>query len=691
MAAVPTSAARTLRAPASWSALDGHIVTNHHVIEGATELQVQVGNRLYKATVKGDDPATDLALIKIEPEGKIPYLQLADSDKLRVGDWILVIGSPLRLQNSVSVGVVSAKGRSINITAEPSLENFIQTDAAINFGNSGGPLVNLKGEVVGIATAINAGAESIGFAVPANTLAAILPQLRDSGKVSRGYLGVNIDDLDFEEAQAFGLPDTEGTLVTRVIGDGPGEKAGLQNGDILLQVDARKIKFNRDLIDYVALQPPGTTVTLKVFRNGKTFEKATLGERPASGGADEEAPATSPHEDSSVEFLGLQMQDVTKPLREAHGIPAELNGVWITGVEPDSPLYERNVRPNDVLVDLNGEKIGGTKDLQKQIGTVKSGGYLRFYVGRFSRRPARSASSTRSPASPDAGRQERGWKPGRSARTAPGFPLTAGCRRLVSSRNRVGVLLRLRDPLPAAAAAFLPGRVFPERAALRRGRRPRAGSGGGPAASERPGGDPRAAGPADLPGPFPDDRDGRQRGGAGPRPANLRAFLFQAGLALRLPDRALRRRDGGGDAGLPDRRRGPGRQRLHALGGSGAPGSLPAGALRLRSRAAGPADASRGRRGLLRPGELDPQHDRRLPRSGRFLRRQRSRRAGGLPAWDPVDRAIARSLRHHRPAGRPRICDRRRAERLDSGGRRNAAAGTGSSGSRWGSPPWAWR
>ena len=364
---------------------DGFIVTNHHVIEGATELQVQVGSRLYKATVKGDDPATDLALIKIEPEGKIPFLQLADSDAVRVGDWIMVIGSPLRLQNSVSVGVVSAKGRSINITAEPSLENFIQTDAAINFGNSGGPLVNLKGEVVGIATAINYGAENIGFAVPANTLAAILPQLRERGTVSRGYLGVNIDDLDFEEAQAWGLPDTDGTLVTRVVKDGPGDKAGLQNGDILLQVDAKKIKDNRDLIDYVAKQPPGKVVTLQVFRGGKTFEKkATLGERPTAGGAEPETTEAAPQEDTSVEWLGLQMQDITKQLREAHGIPDELSGAWITEVAPDSPLYERNLRPNDVLVDLNGEKITGTRDLQKKVGAVKSGGYLRFYVGRFS-------------------------------------------------------------------------------------------------------------------------------------------------------------------------------------------------------------------------------------------------------------------------------------------------------------------
>lgn len=363
---------------------DGHIVTNHHVIEGATELQVQVGNRLYKATVKGDDPATDLALIKIEPEGKIPFLQLADSDRVRVGDWVVVIGSPLRLQNSVSVGVVSAKGRSINITAEPSLENFIQTDAAINFGNSGGPLVNLKGEVVGIATAMNFGASNIGFAVPANTLAAILPQLRERGSVSRGYLGVNIDDLDFEEAQAWNLPSAEGALVTQVIKGGPGEDAGLQRGDVLLQVDDRKIRLNRDLIDYVASQQPGKPVTLKVFRSGKTIEKkAILGERPRSGGAEVEESQAAPSEDSSVEWLGLSLQDVNQQMREAHGIPDELRGVWITSVEPDSPLYERNVRPNDLLIDLNGESIEGTRDLQKKVAAVKSGGYLRFYVGRF--------------------------------------------------------------------------------------------------------------------------------------------------------------------------------------------------------------------------------------------------------------------------------------------------------------------
>ena len=363
---------------------DGHIVTNHHVIEGATELQVQVGNRLYKATVKGDDPATDLALIKIEPEGKIPFLQLADSDRVRVGDWVVVIGSPLRLQNSVSVGVVSAKGRSINITAEPSLENFIQTDAAINFGNSGGPLVNLKGEVVGIATAMNFGASNIGFAVPANTLATILPQLRERGSVSRGYLGVNIDELDFEEAQAWNLPNAEGALVTQVVKGGPGEGAGLKSGDVLLQVDDRKIRLNRDLIDYVASQQPGKPVTLKVFRNGKMIEKqAILGERPRSGEAEAVENPAAPSEDSSVEWLGLSMQDVTGPMREAHGIPEELNGVWITSVEPDSPLYERNVRPNDVLIDLNGEAIKGTRDLQKKVADVKAGEYLRFYVARF--------------------------------------------------------------------------------------------------------------------------------------------------------------------------------------------------------------------------------------------------------------------------------------------------------------------
>ena len=360
---------------------DGLVVTNHHVIEDAESLTVVLNGREYPAQVKGDDPATDIALLKIETDEPLTYLELADSDGLRVGDWIMVIGSPLQLQNSVSVGVVSAKGRSINITPDASLENFIQTDAAINFGNSGGPLVNLSGEVVGIATAINFGAENIGFAVPVNTLQGILPQLRDHGVVRRGYLGVNIVDLGFEEAEAFGLDSTDGALVTRVMENSPAEDAGLQYGDIIVKVNGEPIQSNRELIDYVSARPPGDKVDVTVFRNGD-YERATitLGERP---GVETPLVDPEPEESSEIDWLGIQYQDITDQTRQNHSMPEEIHGVWITQVAPDSPLYDKNVRPGDLIVDVNGNKISSGADLEAAVKEVPSGKYLRIYVTRI--------------------------------------------------------------------------------------------------------------------------------------------------------------------------------------------------------------------------------------------------------------------------------------------------------------------
>ena len=370
---------------------DGYIVTNHHVIEDATGLVVTLNGRQYPAEVKGDDPATDLALLKIEPEEELTYLSMADSDESRVGDWVMVIGSPLQLQNSVSVGVISAKGRSINITSDRSLENFIQTDAAINFGNSGGPVVDLNGSVIGIATAINFGAENIGFAVPSNTLSTILPQLRESGEVRRGYLGVNIADLDHETAEAFGLDSPEGALVTEVRPDGPSKKAGIRYGDVILEVGDRKIRDNRELIDYVSSLPPGEKVALKLFRNGKTIDaEVTLGERPGT-----DAPAVEPEpeeEESSIEWLGIRYQDLTPSNREIHGIPEGVEGVWVTEVAPSSPLYDDNVRPNDFIVDVNGTPISSVGEFEEQVGKVDSGGLLRLYVTRVDPRSGQTVS-----------------------------------------------------------------------------------------------------------------------------------------------------------------------------------------------------------------------------------------------------------------------------------------------------------
>lgn len=360
---------------------DGYIVTNHHVIEDATGLTVNLNGRQYAAEVKGDDPATDLALLKIEADQELTYLELADSDQVRVGDWLVVIGSPLQLNNSVSVGVVSAKGRSINITSDRSLENFIQTDAAINFGNSGGPLVDLKGSVIGIATAINFGAENIGFAVPSNTLKSILPQLRERGSVRRGYLGVNITDLDFESAQAFGLESSEGALVSQVIEDSPAEKAGLRYGDVIVRVDDRPVPDNRALIDYIASRPPGDKVAVKLIRNGKEMSvEVELGERPGATAVAEEEPDD---QEGGIEWLGIRYQDLTPATRESHGIPDEIQGVWVTDVAASSPLWDRGVRPNDFIVDVNGNPVGSVRELEETINKAESGGYLRIYLTRL--------------------------------------------------------------------------------------------------------------------------------------------------------------------------------------------------------------------------------------------------------------------------------------------------------------------
>nr|XP_061808152.1 probable periplasmic serine endoprotease DegP-like [Nerophis lumbriciformis] len=370
---------------------DGYIITNHHVIENADGLTVNLGGRRYEAEVKGDDPATDLALIKIEPEGPIPYLDLGDSDTLRVGDWVMVIGSPLQLENSVSVGVVSAKGRAINITADSSLEKFIQTDAAINFGNSGGPLVDLAGRVVGIATAINFGAENIGFAVPVGTLREILPQLRDHGSVERGYLGVDIRDLNRETAEAFGLDSTDGSLVEAVREDGPAEDGGVNHGDVILEVDGTRVRTNRELIDNISARRPGATVQLTLWRNGKSIKKKIkLGQRPGAQVAEVEVES---EERGSIDWLGIEYSDLNTSLRQNHGIDSDIDGVWVTDVDATSPLVEQaaQVVPGDVITEVNGEKVDSVKRFEEVVEAAESGSFLRMYITSFN--PQRNGAS----------------------------------------------------------------------------------------------------------------------------------------------------------------------------------------------------------------------------------------------------------------------------------------------------------
>ena len=369
---------------------DGLVVTNNHVIDGASKVQIRVGDRDYLAEVKGIDAATDLALLKVDAGHPLPYLELGDSDRLRVGDWVLVAGSPLNLDQTVTTGVVSAKNRQIGIN-DRSFEAYLQTDAAINFGNSGGPLVNLAGEVVGIATAINAGAENIGFAVPVNTLKAILAQLRDSGRVRRGYLGINVANLSFDRAEAFGLTTAQGVLVENVDPETPAQKAGVRHGDVILEVDGRPLHETRDLIDYVSSRGPDAVVKLLVVRDGKRQTlNVTLGERPVPN--QQAAIEPGAERQSGVEWMGLEIQDLTPDIRRGHSIADSLKGVWVVEVKASSPLYEENVRPGDVLTEVNGVSVDDAESFSAAVRGAKAGALLRLYVLRPDPRGGRGVS-----------------------------------------------------------------------------------------------------------------------------------------------------------------------------------------------------------------------------------------------------------------------------------------------------------
>ena len=366
---------------------DGYVVTNNHVIRGAEQVRVRMGDETFDADVKGIDPATDLALLKIDADEELPYLILGDSDALRAGDWVMAIGSPLELANTVTVGVVSAKGRRIGISQETSsFESFIQTDAAINFGNSGGPLVNLKGEVVGINTAINWGSENIGFAVPVNVLRDVLPQLRDEGRVRRGYLGISVSDLTPRAAEAFGLESTAGAMVSQVQPGQPAEKAGIGHGDIILKIDEHAIDNTRDLIDYVSSQGPDATVTVEVLRDGKRLEmKVELAERPSDSGVPQ---GDDEGEESGIEWLGIRYQNITPGLRSSHGMPEDVGGVWVSEVSPRSPLYDEGLRSGElinIITEVNGRDIIDVDEFEEVVRQAEPGSRLRIYIRRFGR------------------------------------------------------------------------------------------------------------------------------------------------------------------------------------------------------------------------------------------------------------------------------------------------------------------
>jgi serine protease Do len=374
---------------------DGFIMTNNHVIEGASKVEVHYGadengngGRTSSATIVGRDPATDLALLKIDVGAQLPYIQLGDSDRIRKGDWAIAIGHPFQFENTLTVGVISAKGRSLGLSRETqSFENFIQTDAAINFGNSGGPLMNISGEVIGINTAIRGGAQGLGFATPINTARTLLPQLKQ-GKVTRGYLGMSISDVTEETREAFSLQEARGALVQAVEPGKPAEKAGIQHGDVITEIDGRPMRNNREIIDYISYLPVGSNVKITLVRNGKRETiTAKTSERPDEGEATQEeaAAAVEPVRNK----LGMSVQNVSPELRRLYNIPADLQGVVITTVKNVSPAGEANLSEGDVISEVQGQRITNVDDFRRIIDNLRSGQRVRMYVTT----PARSGGT----------------------------------------------------------------------------------------------------------------------------------------------------------------------------------------------------------------------------------------------------------------------------------------------------------
>ena len=363
---------------------DGYILTNNHVVEDADKITVRLQDkREFTARVIGTDPRTDVALIKIEAKD-LPVMPLGDSDKLEVGEWVIAIGSPFELTQTVTVGVVSAKGR--NRMGINDYENFIQTDAAINPGNSGGPLLNIHGEAIGINTAIfsrSGGYMGIGFAIPINMAKAVEQQLRDKGKVVRGWLGIGIQDLDKDLADSFGLKSVKGVLVTGVSEKSPADKAGLEQGDVIVSLDGKPVADTADLRNRVAMIRPGSTAELIVIRDGrkKTIE-VTIGEQPADFAA---MGMKGSHGKSPLARMGLSLQDLTPALADQFGY-RKGQGVLIADVDPDSPAGRVGLQAGQLIEEVNKIRVHNLRELKKALAHSRrpSQVLLRVRVGEFS-------------------------------------------------------------------------------------------------------------------------------------------------------------------------------------------------------------------------------------------------------------------------------------------------------------------
>jgi serine protease Do len=353
---------------------DGYIVTNNHVVEDADEIRVILKDgKEFDATIEGRDPNTDLALIKVKSDKPLPSITLGNSESLNVGEWVVAIGSPFGLEQTVTAGIISAKGRVIG---SGPYDDFLQTDASINPGNSGGPLLNMEGEVIGINTAIIAGGSGIGFAIPINLAKGIIDQLKSHGEVVRGWLGVQIQDLSKEMSEYHGTKDKKGALVLEVIEGNPAAKAGIKAKDIITEVNGKPIESVRDLTRIIADIPVGDTALVTVIRNGKQEKiKVNVAKREAK------EVASKMTKEKPDEDLGIRVTDITPEMAQQYELP-EKTGVIVTNLAPDGKAAEAGLQMGDVIKEINHQEINSLNDYRKAMAAAESAKEISMFIRR---------------------------------------------------------------------------------------------------------------------------------------------------------------------------------------------------------------------------------------------------------------------------------------------------------------------
>ncbi len=354
---------------------EGYILTNNHVVANADDINVKIGEKTYPAEIVGTDEKTDLAVLKVKADEPLTAAVLGDSDKIRVGEWVLAIGHPFNLDHTVTAGILSAKGRNrIGIT---DYEDFLQTDAAINPGNSGGALVNTRGELIGINTAIASRTGSyngVGFAIPSNMAKAVMDQLIEHGEVRRGYVGINIQDLTPDLADAMGLDVDEGVIITQVLPNLPGSKAGLESSDLVVAIDGKPVKNASELRNIIASTMPGSKIELEILRDGKKKNiTVVLDNSPDSQSTEEGTPAHKPFD------LGMKLEPAEASELSLYGYS---KGLVVTEIDPQSPADRAGIAVGDIIFEVNRAEVGTASEFDKNVRKTPSGRPLLLLIGR---------------------------------------------------------------------------------------------------------------------------------------------------------------------------------------------------------------------------------------------------------------------------------------------------------------------